>query len=88
MSSPTSEQLLRDLHAWLTLRKRPEDVARLIQDLFAAQGTNLDTATEAALAKAAEHSLRNSGTVIPPCGKSSPVRLAHSASLTERETCS
>jgi hypothetical protein len=59
MPSPTFEQLLRELHASLTLRKRPEDVARLIQDLYAAQGTDLDTATEAALAKAAEHSLRN-----------------------------
>ncbi|CAL9344538.1 hypothetical protein SUDANB176_00340 [Streptomyces sp. enrichment culture] len=34
-------------------------MARLVQDLHAAQGTDLDTATEAALAKAAEHSLRN-----------------------------
>ncbi|MFJ2854440.1 hypothetical protein [Streptomyces rubiginosohelvolus] len=59
MPSPTFEPLLRELHASLTLRKRPEDVARLIQDLYAAQGTDLDTATEAALAKAAEHSLRN-----------------------------
>jgi len=59
MPSPTFEQLLRELHASLTLRKRPEDVARLIQDLYAAQGTDLDTATEAALARAAEHSLRN-----------------------------
>ncbi|MFF4249450.1 hypothetical protein ACFYY2_34045 [Streptomyces sp. NPDC001822] len=59
MPSPRFEQLLRELHASLTLRKRPEDVARLIQDLYAAQDTDLDTATEAALAKAAEHSLRN-----------------------------
>ncbi|MFD8732861.1 hypothetical protein [Streptomyces sp. NPDC059611] len=59
MPSPTFEQLLRELHASLTLRKRPEDVARLIQDLYAKQGTDLDTATEAALAQAAEHSLRN-----------------------------
>ncbi|MEU3891306.1 hypothetical protein [Streptomyces sp. NPDC029041] len=59
MPSPTFEQLLRELHASLTLRKRPEDVARLIQDLYAAQGADLDTATEVALAKAAEHSLRN-----------------------------
>ncbi|WP_405516081.1 hypothetical protein [Streptomyces canus] len=59
MPSPTFEQLLRELHASLTLRKRPEDVARLIQDLYAAQGSGLDAATEAALAKAAEHSLRN-----------------------------
>ncbi|MGW0984350.1 hypothetical protein ACWD33_26450 [Streptomyces xiamenensis] len=59
MLSPTVGDLLRDLHASLTLRKRPEDVAQLIQDLHAAQGTVLDPATEAALAKAAEHSLRH-----------------------------
>ncbi|MFC8435111.1 hypothetical protein [Streptomyces sp. NPDC057253] len=59
MPSPTTEQILRELHASLTLRKRPEDVARLIQDMYAAQGTTLDAATDAALAKAAEHSLRN-----------------------------
>ncbi|MER6632643.1 hypothetical protein ABT301_31220 [Streptomyces sp. NPDC000987] len=59
MPSPEVEQLLRELHASLTLRKRPEDVARLVQDLHTAQGTALDTATEGALAKAAEHSLRN-----------------------------
>ncbi|WP_328780032.1 hypothetical protein OHT68_13070 [Streptomyces canus] len=59
MPSPAFEQLLRELHASLTLRKRPEDVARLIQDLYAAQGSGLDAATEAALAKAAENSLRN-----------------------------
>lgn len=35
MLSPTVEELLRELHASLTLRKRPEDVARLIQDLYA-----------------------------------------------------
>ncbi|MFG2306566.1 hypothetical protein [Actinacidiphila glaucinigra] len=59
MPSPAVEQLLRELHASLALRKRPEDVAQLIQDLYAAHGTDLDPATEAALAKAAEHSLRN-----------------------------
>ncbi|WP_406390641.1 hypothetical protein [Streptomyces sp. NBC_00887] len=59
MPSPTVEELLRELHASLTLRRRPEDVARLIQDLYAAQGTELDATAEAALAKAAEHSLRN-----------------------------
>ncbi|WP_053849373.1 DinB family protein [Streptomyces sp. NRRL B-24085] len=59
MPSPTSEQILRELHASLTLRKRPEDVARLIQDMYAAQGTDLDAATDTALAKAAAHSLRN-----------------------------
>ncbi|WP_370415233.1 hypothetical protein [Streptomyces fradiae] len=59
MSSPVVEQLLRELHATLVLRKRPEDVARLVQDLYAAQGTALDPATETALAKAAENSLRS-----------------------------
>ncbi|MEV6196199.1 hypothetical protein AB0M19_27820 [Streptomyces sp. NPDC051920] len=59
MLSPTAEEILRELHASLTLRKRPEDVARLIQDLYAARGTELDEATETALGKAAEHSLRN-----------------------------
>ena len=59
MPSPTTEQILRELHASLTLRKRPEDVARLIQDMYTAQGTTLDAASDAALAKAAEHSLRN-----------------------------
>ncbi|MEU3461070.1 hypothetical protein ABZ721_14065 [Streptomyces sp. NPDC006733] len=59
MSSPATEPLLRELHASLALRKRPEDIAGLIQDLYAAQGTDLDTATGTALAKAAEHSLRN-----------------------------
>ncbi|MFE1290230.1 hypothetical protein [Streptomyces sp. NPDC058751] len=59
MPSPTVEELLRELHASLALRKRPEDVARIVQDLYAAQGAELDEATEAALAKAAEHSLRN-----------------------------
>ncbi|MFI5566934.1 hypothetical protein ACIA6T_06065 [Streptomyces sp. NPDC051740] len=59
MPSPASEQLLRELRASLALRERSEDVARLIQDLYAAQGTDLDTATEAALAEAAGHSPRN-----------------------------
>lgn len=59
MPSPTAEQLLRELHASLSLRKRPEDVARLVQDLYAAQGTVLDPVTDQALAKAAEHALRN-----------------------------
>ncbi|MFD8786476.1 hypothetical protein [Kitasatospora sp. NPDC059599] len=58
MPSPAVEQLLSELHASLKLRKRPEDVAQLIQDLYAAQGTHLDPATEAALTKATEHSLR------------------------------
>ncbi|MFT2017404.1 hypothetical protein ACMA1D_16420 [Streptomyces sp. 796.1] len=59
MSSSVAEQLLRELHASLTQRKRPEDVARLIQELHAARGTTLDVATGAALAAAAEHSLSN-----------------------------
>lgn len=59
MPSPAFEQLLRELYASLGLRKRPEDVAQLIKDLYATQGTSLDPATEAALAKATEHSLRN-----------------------------
>ncbi|MFI6445750.1 hypothetical protein [Kitasatospora sp. NPDC050543] len=58
MPSPAVEQLLIELHASLALRKRPEDVAQLVQDLHAARGTRLDQATEAALAKAAQHSLR------------------------------
>ncbi|MFI2304542.1 hypothetical protein ACH5AL_37835 [Actinacidiphila glaucinigra] len=59
MPLPAVEQLLRELHASLALRKRPEDVAQLIQDLYAAHGTDLDPTTESALARAAEHSLRN-----------------------------
>ncbi|MGW2563623.1 hypothetical protein ACWCXB_31240 [Streptomyces sp. NPDC001514] len=58
MPSPAAEELLRELHASLNLRKRPEDVAQLIQDLYAAQDITLDPATDAALAKATEHSLR------------------------------
>jgi hypothetical protein len=50
MPSPAVEQLLRELHASLALRKRPEDVAQLIQDLYAAHGTDLDPTTESALA--------------------------------------
>ncbi|MFE3560203.1 hypothetical protein ACFXKW_35915 [Streptomyces sp. NPDC059193] len=55
---PRVEQLLRELHATLGRRKRPEDVAHLVQDLFAAQGADLDAATRTALAKATETSLR------------------------------
>lgn len=50
MPSPAHAQLLRELRASLTLRKRPEDVARLLQDPYAAHGTDRDSATEAALA--------------------------------------
>ncbi|MEV8532110.1 hypothetical protein [Streptomyces sp. NPDC051211] len=57
MPSHHSEQLLRELHASLGLRKRPEDVAQLIQNLFAARKAVLDPATATALEKAAEHSL-------------------------------
>jgi hypothetical protein len=59
MPSPTVERLLRELHASLGLRKRPEDVALLVQDLHAALGTDLDAGTEARLAEAAGNSLRN-----------------------------
>ncbi|MFF8670137.1 hypothetical protein [Streptomyces sp. NPDC015242] len=59
MPTPLAERPLRALHASLTQRRRPEDVALLIQELHTARGTELDAATEAALAKAAEHSLRN-----------------------------
>ncbi|MEU4129632.1 hypothetical protein [Streptomyces wuyuanensis] len=52
-----AERLLRELHASLGLRKRPEDVAQLIQDLFRARNTEPDPATAAALDKATEHSL-------------------------------
>ncbi|GAA2261351.1 hypothetical protein GCM10010430_51980 [Kitasatospora cystarginea] len=50
MSLPTAEQILRELHASLTLRKRPEDVAQLVQELHTAQDTDLDPTTGAALA--------------------------------------
>ncbi|MEU0395780.1 hypothetical protein ABZ208_23945 [Streptomyces sp. NPDC006208] len=59
MPSPAVERLLRELHASLSLRKRPEDVAHLIRDLYAAEHIDLDPATDSALAKAGEHSLRN-----------------------------
>ncbi|MFF7186581.1 hypothetical protein ACFZAR_15310 [Streptomyces sp. NPDC008222] len=58
MPSHHTEQLLRELHASLGLRKRPEDMAQLIQDLFAARQVTLDPATAAALEKASAHSLR------------------------------
>lgn len=57
MSSHPAEQLLRELHASLGLRKRPEDIAQLVQDLFAARRVTLDPATSHVLEKAAEHSL-------------------------------
>ncbi|MFD7259194.1 hypothetical protein [Streptomyces sp. NPDC059874] len=57
MPSPHAEQLLRELHASLGLRKRPEDIAQLIQDLFAARQVTLDPAAAEALEKASEHSL-------------------------------
>lgn len=59
MSSPSAEEPLRQLHASLGLRQRPEDIARLVQDLHAALGTDLDAATGRTLAQAAGHSLRN-----------------------------
>ncbi|MGW0121403.1 hypothetical protein [Streptomyces sp. NPDC003327] len=51
------EELLRALHDSLGLRKRPEDVAQLVLDLFATRGTEPDPTTAAALEKAAAHSL-------------------------------
>ncbi len=59
MPSLMVERLLHELHSTLALRKRPEDVAQLILDLHAAQGTPLDTTAEKALTKAAAHALRN-----------------------------
>ncbi|MFC8277364.1 hypothetical protein ACFUJR_33495 [Streptomyces sp. NPDC057271] len=59
MTSHHAERLLTELHASLGLRKRPEDVARLVLDLFTAQGVELDPVTENALGKAAENSLRS-----------------------------
>ncbi|MBC9718340.1 hypothetical protein H9Y04_38030 [Streptomyces sp. TRM66268-LWL] len=53
------EQLLHELHSTLTLRKRPEDIAQLVLDLHAAQGSTLDAAAEEALTKAARNALRN-----------------------------
>jgi hypothetical protein len=52
------ENLLHELHATLGLRKRPEDVAELVRSLFQASNEHVDTATEAALGKAAQASLR------------------------------
>ncbi|MDG4861308.1 hypothetical protein P8605_24555 [Streptomyces sp. T-3] len=57
MPSHRTEPLLRELHASLGLRKRPEDMAQLIQDLFSARQVTPDPATATALEKAAEHSL-------------------------------
>ncbi|MEV4556818.1 hypothetical protein AB0K51_07440 [Kitasatospora sp. NPDC049285] len=54
-----ADRVLRELHATLERRKRPEDVAELIRDLHAALGGTLDPVAARALAKAAEYSLRN-----------------------------
>ncbi|MEU7010262.1 hypothetical protein [Streptomyces sp. NPDC046332] len=59
MTSHHAERLLKELHASLGLRKRPEDVAQLVLELFTAQGVELDPATATALGKATENSLRN-----------------------------
>ncbi|MFA7762826.1 hypothetical protein [Streptomyces sp. NRRL S-448] len=58
MPSHHAEQLVRELHASLGLRRRPEDIAQLIQDLFAARQVAPDPATAEALEKASKHSLR------------------------------
>ncbi|MFI0985629.1 hypothetical protein [Streptomyces exfoliatus] len=57
MPSHPMEEPLRQLYASLRLRKRPEDIAQLIQDLYTARGITPDAATAAALEKAAAHSL-------------------------------
>ncbi|MFB7265113.1 hypothetical protein ACFCXH_23590 [Streptomyces nojiriensis] len=58
MPSHHAEQVVRELHASLRLRRRPEDIAQLIQDLFAARRIAPDPATAEALEKASRHSLR------------------------------
>ncbi|MFD7909903.1 hypothetical protein ACFV30_04120 [Streptomyces sp. NPDC059752] len=58
MPSHRAEQLVRELHASLGLRRRPEDIAQLIQDLFAARQVAPDPATAEALEKASQYSLR------------------------------
>ncbi len=58
MPSHHAEQLVRELHASLGLRKRPEDIAQLIQDLLAARQVAPAPATADALEKASQHSLR------------------------------
>jgi hypothetical protein len=57
MPNALADQLLRDLHASLGLRKRPEDVAELIRQLHIALATELDRDTVTALAQAAANSL-------------------------------
>jgi hypothetical protein len=57
--SSTTEQLLRELHASLGQRKRPEDVAQLIRDLFDATPGAFDRRTRKALDKATRNSLRS-----------------------------
>ncbi|MEV4613261.1 hypothetical protein AB0K43_11765 [Kitasatospora sp. NPDC049258] len=58
MSSNT-ERLLPELHESLGQRKRPEDVAQLIGDLFRETQGTLDGRTARALEKATRNSLRN-----------------------------
>ncbi|MFB7107500.1 hypothetical protein [Streptomyces sp. NPDC056291] len=57
--SAHSERLLRELYASLGQRKRPEDVAQLIRDLFDATPGSLDRRTRTALEKATRTSLRS-----------------------------
>ncbi|MFF4793324.1 hypothetical protein ACFY2M_26930 [Streptomyces sp. NPDC001276] len=57
--SAHSERLLRELYASLGQRKRPEDVAQLIRDLFDATPGSLDRPTRTALEKATRTSLRS-----------------------------
>ncbi|MFC8791353.1 hypothetical protein [Streptomyces cinereoruber] len=57
MPSHPAEEQLRHLHASLRLRKRPEDIAQSVRELFAARRVTPDPATAAALEKAAAHAL-------------------------------
>ncbi|WP_432127011.1 hypothetical protein [Streptomyces sp. bgisy082] len=57
MPSHPAEEQLRHLHASLRLRKRPEDIAHLVQELFTALRITPDPATATALEKAAAHAL-------------------------------
>ncbi|WP_431681560.1 hypothetical protein [Kitasatospora sp. KL5] len=58
MPSPT-DRLLRELYDSLDRRRRPEDIARTVLDLFEADGTEIGPRTRAALEKAAGNSLQS-----------------------------
>ncbi|MEU9706010.1 hypothetical protein [Streptomyces sp. NPDC047981] len=59
MTSHHAERLLTELHASLGLRRRPEDVAQLVSDLFTSLGADLDPATAKALDTATANSLHS-----------------------------